>query len=227
MKRLAAYLTDYDNPRSLGARMRVRRIGPLLAMIDQAYARHGHVNLVDVGGTQRYWSLLPRDYLDSRGVSITLINICHGDQVARHPRFRLVEGDGCDLSSFPDKTFHVAHSNSVIEHVGEADRVAKFARELERVADHYFIQTPDFWCPLEPHCMTPFFHWLPRKVRVWLVGRVSLGHWPRASSREEAEELVDSARLLSLQELRSLLPQGQIIRERFFGLPKSLIAVSS
>ncbi len=227
MKRLANHLSDYDNPRSLGARMRARRIGPLLAMIDEAYARHGRVNLVDVGGTQRYWNIVPQDYLDSRRVSITLINISQGKQVAIHPRFRLVEGDGCDLSAFPDKAFHVAHSNSVIEHVGGPDRIAKFARELERVADDYFLQTPDFWCPLEPHCMTPFFHWLPRRARIWLVRRMGLGHWQRASSRDEAEALVDSARLLSRRELRALLPKARIVRERVLGLPKSLIAVGS
>lgn len=227
MKRIANHLSNYDNPRSLGARLRARRIGPLLAMIDEAYARHGHVNLVDVGGTQRYWRIVPQDYLDSRRVSITLVNLCQGGQVVSDPRFTLVEGDGCDLSAFPDKAFHVAHSNSVIEHVGGAERVAKFAHELARVADRYFVQTPDFWCPLEPHCMTPFFHWLPRRVRIWLVRRVALGHWPRAASRGEAEALVDSARLLSLREFRGLMPEARIVRERILGLPKSLIAVSS
>lgn len=37
MMRLARYLSNYDNPKSLGVRMRVKCIGPLLEMIEQAY----------------------------------------------------------------------------------------------------------------------------------------------------------------------------------------------
>jgi glycosyltransferase involved in cell wall biosynthesis len=227
MKRLARHLSNYENPRSLGSCLRAKRIGPLLAMIDQAYLRHGHVKLIDVGGTQRYWNILPSEYLDARHVSITLVNLGPVRQLASHPRFTLVQGDGCDLRRYEDQAFHVAHSNSVIEHVGGATRVASFARELKRVAEHYFIQTPDFWCPLEPHCMTPLFHWLPHKLRTLLVRRLALGHWPRARNSAEAHALVDSAQLLTRRELQALLPDARIIRERVIGLPKSLIAVNS
>lgn len=227
MKRMARHLSNYDNPNSLGSRLRAKRIGPLLAIIDQAYLRHGHVKLIDVGGTQRYWNIVPSEYLDERRVSITLVNLGTVGQIASHPRFTLVQGDGCDLSAYDDGTFHVAHSNSVIEHVGGELRAAKFAHELKRIAEHYFIQTPDFWCPLEPHCMTPLFHWLPYRLRTWLVQRVALGHWPRARNNAEAHALVDSAQLLTRGELQALLPEARIIRERVVGLPKSLIAVNS
>ncbi|WAH57619.1 glycosyltransferase [Pseudomonas silvicola] len=223
-KRLAMLVSDYDNPRSLGARLRARRIGPLLALIRQAHARHGSVNIIDVGGTVRYWNIVPAEFLDAHAVTITLVNLEHPGGPPAHPRFRQVVGDGCDLAGFADQAFHLAHSNSVIEHVG-SPRMARFARELERVAEAYFIQTPDFWCPLEPHCMTPIFHWLPRRLRVWLVSRVPLGHWPRAASRDEAETWVDSAQLLSKRRFQALLPRARIIRERVLGMPKSLIAV--
>lgn len=227
MKCLAMRLTDYDNPQSLGSRLRARRIGPLLAMIDEAYQRHGRVDVIDVGGTQRYWNMVPQEYLDARHVSITMVNIEPVSVGAAHSRFTLVQGDGCDLSVYADRAFHIAHSNSVIEHVGDQQRMAQFALELKRVAEQYFIQTPDFWCPLEPHCMTPLFHWLPRPVRIWLVGRMALGHWPRAQNLLEAQAQVDSARLLTRGELQQLLPEARIIRERIFGVPKSLIAVNS
>ena len=225
MKRLAHYLTNYDNPGTLGSRLRAKRIEPLLSLIDQAYARHGCVNLVDVGGTQSYWNIVPLAYLASRRVSITLINT-ETDNFVAHPHFSHICADGCDLNRFATGAFHLAHSNSVIEHVGNPQRVERFAHELKRVAEQYFIQTPDFWCPLEPHCMTPFFHWLPRRIKVWLVGQVALGHWPRASSKQEAEQLVDSACLLSRRQMRALFPDARIIRERILGVPKSLIAVS-
>ena len=224
MKRLARYLTNYDNPRALATRLRSRRIGPLRDMIEQAYARHGHVNLLDVGGTQKYWKILPATYLASRRVSITLLNTQPVHQPPLSP-FSALCADGCDLSQFENGAFHIVHSNSVIEHVGSPERVERFARELVRVAERYFIQTPDFWFPLEPHCMTPFFHWLPRRLRVGLVRQVALGHWQRAANHEQAEFLVDSVRLLTRRQMQVLFPTARIIRERILGLPKSLIAV--
>lgn len=226
-RRLALALTDYDDPRSLGSRLRARRIAPLLAMIDAAFERHGHVNVIDVGGTARYWRLLPEAFLESRRVSITLVNL-HSDSLpSNDSRFTFVQGDGCDLRCMGAGEFHIAHSNSVIEHVGDLARMACFARELQRVADSYYIQTPDFWFPVEPHCMTPVFHWLPRSLRIWLVRRTALGHWRRADGRAEAEMLVDSARLLSKREFQALLPGAKVLRERVLGLPKSLIAISA
>lgn len=225
MKRLALHLTNYDNPRALGTRLRTRRVGPLRDMIEQAYARHGHVKVLDVGGTQRYWKILPATYLASRRVSITLLNTSPPSQLPQPP-FSSVHADGCDLSQFENSAFHIVHSNSVIEHVGSPERVERFARELVRVAERYFIQTPDFWCPLEPHCITPFFHWLPRRLKVWLVRHATLGHWPQAKNRQQAEFMVDSARLLTRQQMQILFPAARIIRERILGLPKSLIAVS-
>jgi glycosyltransferase involved in cell wall biosynthesis len=226
MKRMSRRLTDYDNPRALGTRLRTRRIAPLVRMIDEVYANHGHVNILDVGGTQRYWKILPASYLASHRVSITLLNT---EPSSQEPvaHFSAVCADACDLSQYADGAFHIVHSNSVIEHVGDPQRVERFAHELARVGERYFVQTPDFWCPLEPHCMTPFFHWLPRWLRVWLVRHVTLGHWPRAASAEDAESIVDSARLLSQRQVRALFPNARIIRERVLGLPKSLIAVSS
>ncbi|QXI26278.1 glycosyltransferase [Pseudomonas vanderleydeniana] len=225
MKRLAVHLTDYDNPHALGTWLRRRRAGPLREMIEQTYARYGYVNVLDVGGTQRYWNILPADYLASRRVSITLLNTRPASQIPQSP-FRSVCADGCDLSQFENSAFHIAHSNSVIEHVGNPERVERFASELARVAERYFIQTPDFWCPLEPHCMTPFFHWLPRRLKIWLVRHTALGHWPRAVDHGQAEQLVDSARLLTRRQMQMLFPAARIIRERILGLPKSLIAVS-
>lgn len=226
-RRIARALTNYDDPRSLGSRLRVRRLAPLLALIDKAFERDGYVRIIDVGGTARYWRLLPDEFLSSRSVSITIVNLHSVALPPDDPRFTFMVADGCDLSEIPSGAFHIAHSNSVIEHVGDQARMVSFASELQRVAEDYYIQTPDYWFPVEPHCMTPFFHWLPRAIRVGLVRRVALGHWPQAQSLHEAEELVDATRLLSRREFQALLPSAKILHERVLGLSKSLIAVSS
>jgi hypothetical protein len=35
------------------------------------------------------------------------------------------------------------------------------ARETVQVGRSYYLQTPNFWFPLEPHYGVPFIHWLP------------------------------------------------------------------
>jgi len=222
-RRLAGYLSDYGNRNSLGSRLRARRIAPLLYMIDQTFERHGFVKIVDVGGTETYWNIVPREYLAERRVEIVIVNL--GAPPEDGAPFRFVAADGCDLSCFEDNSFHIAHSNSVIEHVGDWSRMVRFASELSRVAEKYFVQTPNYWFPIEPHCMTPFFHWLPRPFRVWLVSRFQLGHWEKAASVDQAVRTVESARLLNRGMFRELFGGARIITERFFFLPKSLIAV--
>ncbi|SDI55437.1 hypothetical protein [Pseudomonas panipatensis] len=226
LTRLARRLADYRNPRSLGSRLRARRIGPLLRLIEEAFAEHGEVHLLDVGGTLRYWTIVPDEFLARHRVSITLLNLPGRIRpLAASGRFRFVEGDGCDLSAWTDQSIHVLHANSVLEHVGDHQRMQRFAGEIRRVAQRYFVQTPNAWFPIEPHCMTPFFHWLPHALRVRLVRQFRLGHWRRAASLDEARRIVDSARLLDRRTLKGLFPGAAILDERLFGLSKSLIAL--
>lgn len=60
---LARSLTNYDNPKSFGSRLRARRIAPLMEMIESVFREHGHVDIIDIGGTERYWNILPQAYL--------------------------------------------------------------------------------------------------------------------------------------------------------------------
>ena len=61
--------------------------------------------------------------------------------------------DGTQLP-FPDGSFPVVFSNSVIEHVPKALQPA-FAREIRRVGNRYFVQTPNRFFPIEPHYQMP------------------------------------------------------------------------
>lgn len=70
---------------------------------------------------------------------------------------------GDDLTyPFPDGFFDLVLSDQVIEHVGDLDG---FASEVARVSApgslglHIY---PAKWCPIEPHLLTPFTHWLPK-----------------------------------------------------------------
>jgi hypothetical protein len=133
--------------------------------------------------------------------------------------------DACELDSIDDSSFDLAHSNSVIEHVGLYPRVEKFARHFRRIAKRYYLQTPSFWFPIEPHFMCPLFHWLPEPVRASLLMSVSLGTYARSQTVSEAVNCVQEIHLLDYKMMRELFPDGAIMRERFALLTKSLIAM--
>lgn len=224
LSRMAARsLADYSDRNSFGSTLRAKRVAPLLEMIDKTFKRHGRVSIIDVGGTREYWNIVPLGFLSERRVEVVIANL--GPPGKDDGRFRFVEADGCDLSRFEGCSFHIAHSNSVVEHVGDWERMVRFAAEISRVADGYFVQTPNYWFPIEPHCMFPFFHWLPEPLRLRLVARQQLGHWEKATSVDQAVRIVESARLLNRAMFSQLFPDAEIRTERFFLLPKSLIAV--
>jgi len=139
--------------------------------------------------------------------------------------FTFLAGDGCNLEMIRDKSFHISHSNSVLEHVGDWERMKQYASELQRVSERYFVQTPNYWFPIEPHCMTPFFHWLPTPIQISLVMRYNLGHWPRQNTIDGAISVLESHRLLNKKMFRELFRDAEIHTERLFLLPKSFTGI--
>jgi len=218
--------TNYEDPNSLASRIRRRRIGPLVDLVKAARHRYDRVRILDIGGTKAYWTIFPNDAFSEGKVHITLVNLPGATAPADDERFAFVAADGCDMRErFADRSFHIVHSNSVIEHVGDWQRMTAFAREVRRLAPAYFVQTPNFWFPIEPHFMTPLFHWLPEPVRVGLVRRFDLGNRKRTSNLADAVEQVESVHLLNRKMFLFLFPDGRLVIERILGLPKSLIAI--
>ncbi|MEK6277262.1 MAG: methyltransferase domain-containing protein [Actinomycetota bacterium] len=128
-----------------------------------------------------------------------------------YPGAHFVRGDARDLP-FEPASFAIAYSNSLIEHIDPADR-PRFAEQIRRVGRHYWVQTPNRSFPVEPHVLLPGFQFLPERVqrRLWRVGVLRIPYEP--------------IHLLDAAELRELFPDAVILRERFAGLTKSLIAV--
>lgn len=218
-------LTDYSNPNSLGSRLRARRIGPLLELLRSAHERRGKVEVLDVGGRKTYWNLIPGDVLRRYRVRITILNLPDELQGESDAVFTMASGDACNLSCYPDDAFDVVHSNSVVEHVGNWTNVKRFAKEVNRLAPSFFIQTPYYWFPVEPHFLAPFFHWLPRPWRISLVMRLSLGRRGRAATLDEAiRKIEDQPILLDQRTYKLLFPDAEILKERFIFFIKSMIA---
>jgi SAM-dependent methyltransferase len=134
-----------------------------------------------------------------------------GVDITERPDYpgRFVRADAAAGLPFADGEFDLAYSSSVVEHVPRARRGA-FAAELRRVARGWFVQTPAWSFPIEPHSLLPGVHWLPPSARrrVWPLG--AAGEW------EEIE-------LLRRREVEALF--GPARAERFGPLVKSWVCV--
>jgi len=105
-----------------------------------------------------------------------------------------VQADAAEGLPFADDEFDLVYCSSVIEHVPPTRRAA-FAAELRRVGRGFYVQTPAYSFPIEPHALLPFAHWLPPSLRrpYWRLG--AAGQWEQIS----------------------LLRAGEV--ERLFGVP--------
>jgi SAM-dependent methyltransferase len=121
-----------------------------------------------------------------------------------------VQADATQRLPFGDEEFDLAYSSSVIEHVPREHRAA-FAAEVKRVARGWYVQTPAYSFPIEPHALLPFAHWLPPRLRrpYWRLGVA--GGW-------------EDVALLRRGELEALF--GPAVGERAGPLVKSWIAVA-
>jgi hypothetical protein len=126
------------------------------------------------------------------------------------PRSRAVVFDGCALP-FRDKSFDVVYSNAVLEHLPGADLVRRFAAEVQRVGKGWFVTTPNFWYPFDPHYHLPFIQLLPQDHQRQFV--LKLGRVP-----------YDYLHLFSRRELRKLFPTSEVIGCRVTFYPETLIA---
>ena len=223
----AKSVTNSDNPKAFATRLRAKRLANFLKVVDNVYNKYGKVNIIDSGGTKAYWNILPDGILEEKKIHITIVNLPGYNVIENDDHFTIIEGDSCDLSMFTDNYFHLSHSNSVLEHVGDWQKMKQFSNELMRVAESYYIQTPNYWFPVEPHCMTPFFHWLPTPIRISLVMKFNLGHWKRQDTVDGAVETVESARLVNKKMFRELYSDAEIVTERLFLFAKSFTGIKN
>lgn len=212
----------YGNAQSAAFRFRRNRFAHVRPLIEAAIARKGYCRIADIGGTAYYWDIA-RDFLADAPVEIDLYNLEAAP--TDHPKIRSFKGDATRLDHIVDGAYDVVHANSVIEHVGNWDAMARMAGHVRRIAPAYYVQTPNFWFPYEPHFRAPFFHWLPEPVRARLLMRFNLGFGGRRSSFDAAMRGVQSAVLLDRRQMTALFPDAEIRRERVAGMTKSLMAV--
>ncbi|MBU3702348.1 MAG: class I SAM-dependent methyltransferase [Acidimicrobiia bacterium] len=211
------WLKDHGDRRSLAARFRAARWRRFSA----AFPELDRFDVLDIGGTADFWiDRVPRP----RTVTITnLASAGPGGVLPSNMRF--VEWSTFDPppAEVTERPYDLVHSNSVIEHVGGPIARREFAEVVSAMAPNIWIQTPNRYFPIEPHWVFPFFQFLPRSWKMFLDRTWPLAYGGAASGHGPASR-VDSVDLLSAKDLRRLFPDAVLVRERFLGSTKSLIA---
>jgi hypothetical protein len=212
-------MADDNSPDSLSHRMRehrFQRFERLAATLPRP------LSVIDIGGTCEFWE--QRGWAGRDDVSVTLVNLVEQEQI--HDNIHTTVGDAVDLAQHANGSFDIAFSNSVIEHLFTFEQQQAMAREVRRVARAYWVQTPNFWFPVEPHFLFPAWHWLPVSARVAVLRRRGIGWMGRCPDPEVARRIVSEVRLMRRRELDRLFPGATLVPERFGGLVKSWTAIS-
>ena len=210
LRSMPRYVQDLIRP--VQRRFRLRRMEAFV----NRFGVTDETTILDVGGVASIWeglSVKPR---------VTILNFKKPrKQLPDHITFVVGDGTGID---FPDRSFDIAFSNSTIEHLGNWENQQRFAIEMRRVGRRYYVQTPHYHFPIEPHYLAPFVHWLPPSVQKRVVRFGTPWGWIERPSKEAAAAMVEEIRLLVAEEMERLFPDGTVDREVVGGLTKSLIA---
>jgi hypothetical protein len=176
--------------------------------------------VLDVGGTTWNWLL---GGVSSR-ITLFNLNLPSTESSAPPSNMEYQLGDGRELP-YADRSYDVAFSNSVIEHLGAFEDQRRFAAELSRVGRGLWVQTPARSFPIECHLLTPFVHFLPQRWQRAVARWGTVWGWLSKPTPEQVDALIGELRLLTFDEMQELFPDCEIRRERFLGFTKSYIAV--
>jgi hypothetical protein len=191
---------------TVGARARMRRMEQFAHLLD---VRAG-MRILDLGGRPQIWQSLPGP------VDLTILNLPGEHDDAGYPsrhHVTYVAGDATDVR-FPDASFDLVFSNSVIEHVGPEEKQRAFARETQRLAPSYWVQTPSKWFPVEAHTGMPGWWFYPEPVR-----RAFLERWHRVLPAWA--DSMAGTRVLEREFFHDLFPGSELWVESIASVPKS------
>lgn len=212
-------LLDNTNPNSLANKFRRKRY-KIFGEIIKDFPRP--VKILDAGGTVNYWEQM--GIAGNEEFEITIVNL-EIPQNMLYNNIILAKGDVTDLSMFRDKSFDIVFSNSVIEHIPTAEGRQRMADEIKRVGKSYFIQTPNYYFPFEPHFLLPLFQYYPKRFKIFLLTHFNIGWFKKCENNEVALRLLENNKLLKPVELKSYFPSSKIFYEKFLLFNKSIIVI--
>lgn len=218
-------LADERNAKSWSNKLRQKRFLLFKTfLLENCYQANSVLRIIDVGGRPTIWEknlselkrLIPKAKFE-----ITVANI--QEYLSDSEDIQCIIADARRMNQFKNKEFDVVFSNSVIEHVGEYKDQEEMSKEILRIGKTYFLQTPNYYFPIEPHFLFPCFQFLPLNIKVWLIANFDLGWRKKTPNRETAIMLANSVRLLTKKQLMALFPGGKIFEEKFLSLTKSFV----
>ena len=219
LRRLAATHTDgsFSNTRRSQRFAAFEKLFDELPKSDERPAR-----ILDIGGTNSFLEL--RGWAGRPDVQIVLVNI--EAEPVEHANIEPRVGDATNLSEFPDGSFDVVFSNSVIEHLETSSGRRRWRRRCggwrrstgcrRRTSGSRSAALPDAGLALAAG------HGSRRHAAA-----ASLGWRGPCPDPVEATELVREVRLMRGGELRRMFPAAALRRERIGPFVKSFVAVGS
>ena len=129
-------------------RLSLRRLRTIDRLLDGCLleSHHRQKHILDVGcsrGKDLVQFLKGREDLEITGLDLA-------DDGLRQHNFRMVVGDAAAIP-FPDSYFDITFSIGVLEHIRPIEKLARIAREIDRVSKSYMVIIPSINTFVEPH----------------------------------------------------------------------------
>lgn len=216
MKKLRDLFDASSSASSLGNRFRKKRMVVFEAMINQLPKP---IRILDVGGDEYFW--VNAGFQNRDDIQIVLLNLTQSK--VNSSNMKSITGDATNLSEHADNSFDIVFSNSVIEHLETMDRQIKMANEVVRVGRYHYIQTPNKYFIVEPHYLLPYFQFVPKPIKYFVLTKTKLSrliYWDETFARNYVNEI----RLCSLKDMKRLFPKSKIWIEKVLLMSKSFVA---
>ena len=136
--------------------------------------------IVDIGASDRETreaNILEKHYPHPQNITCGVL----GDDTElreNHPFVKIAKLDQGGKLPFADKSFDIAYSSAVLEHVGGSEDRRRFMADAVRVAKRVFFVVPNRWFPIEHHTAIPLLHWMPPLFR-FVVALTPMCHWSK------------------------------------------------
>ncbi len=137
------------------------------------------------------------------------------DLKRKYPEVQCLVADARALP-FKDKGVKISFSNAVIEHVGANSHQQKFADEIRRVSQKFYVTCPNKYFPFEFHYRLPLYQFVPKAIQRWLFQKFNLGLW--------YEHKWEDINLLSYRQMKKYFPGTTVIKQRITFLAETLIS---
>lgn len=219
---LKKFVYNYKNEAGLAFGLRKKRGAIFKEFLERKFKDKKGLRIVDFGGTETFWKSVGYDYLREREIKITVVNLKDID-VENTDIFSSMAADATRFAA--DEKYDICFSNSCIEHVGMVSDMARFGEAVRNSADAYFVQTPSYFFPVEPHFFFVGFQWLPITIRAWLLRTFSFGHHTKHPDYLGSFIVAQSSYLLNRKLFAAIFHDAEVQNEKILGLTKSFIAV--